>query len=76
MKTNLWQLRRRIAAQLEASPPEKQPQLRAALRGCDLVMRANVVHGVRSEWSAVPGPDFTSITEQPEPVHQRTNRCP
>jgi hypothetical protein len=41
-------LHRLIATQLEASPPEKQPQLRAALRGCDLVLRVSVAN--ESAW--------------------------
>lgn len=41
----LWQVRRRITAQLESAPPEKQAGLRASLRGIDLVLRTLMARG-------------------------------
>ena len=37
----IWKIRRRIVAQLESAPTERQAGLRAALRGIDLLLRTN-----------------------------------
>jgi hypothetical protein len=37
---NLWLLRRHIQRQLDTAPAEKRAQLRAALQGLDLLLRA------------------------------------
>ena len=37
----LWTIRRKIVAQLDSAPPERQAGLRAALRGIDMLLRRN-----------------------------------
>ena len=37
----LWQIRRKIVAQLDSAPLEKQAALRASLRGIDMLLRRN-----------------------------------
>ena len=38
----LWQIRRKIVAQLKVAPFEKQAGLRASLRGIDILLRATI----------------------------------
>ncbi len=38
----VWQVRRKIVSLMKSAEPEKQAALRAALRGCDLVLRNEV----------------------------------
>jgi hypothetical protein len=37
----LWKIRRKIVLQLDSAPPERQSELRASLRGIDLLLRQN-----------------------------------
>lgn len=48
--TLLWTIRRRIVSQLESAPVEGRAGLRAALRGVDMLLRANFDNRVAGRW--------------------------
>jgi hypothetical protein len=51
----IWTIRRRIVAQLESAPTERQAGLRAALRGIDMLLRTNFDIRQGGRWRAVAG---------------------